>query len=299
MSGSGWAPREAHPADATLLSELRGRARPADLVLLGAVPAFLLTAFAALDGAPGRFTLSYVDPTPLSMVSAHFVHRSISHLVANLAAYGVVVPTGYTLATLADRRREYLLAFVGLLVALPPTLSALILLEADGGVAFGFSGVTMALVGVLALSLGSFLAHPDRGATGVDVAPGLFFVGLAVAAARSVTVPEYRVATVLASGGVALAYLGWSLGRSPRSASGRGRAWSVVGSPDAQFAAVGAGAFLVGLLAGFPGETQRGTVVVNTYGHLLGYALGFVATYATFRLLGRSPGPEEAGREPV
>lgn len=292
MSGPSWDVLEEPPANPPLLAELWSRARPVELLVLGAVPAVLLGVFAAFDGAPDGLVLSYVEPTTVSVVSAHFVHRSATHLVANLAAYGFVVPTGYVLAVLSGRGREYLLAFVGLLVVLPPVLSGLILLAFERGVAFGFSGVTMALVGLLPVFLGGFVEGRIGGVPPTGVGPGLFFLGLGFVAARSLPATAYRPVLVALPAAVALLYLRSALRAVPPA----GGAVASLRSPDAQLAVVGLGAFVLGLVAGFPVGPQRGAVVVNVYGHLLGFGIGFVVPYAAFRVLGPTHTAEEDER---
>lgn len=295
MSDDVWNPLEAPPDDPSLLVELRGRARPIELAVLGVAPVLLVVTFTVFDGATDWLVLVYDSPTPVSMVSAHFVHRSLAHLVANLAAYGVVAPVGYSLAVLSGRGREYVLAVAGFLIVLPPVLSGLILLTYDRGVAFGFSGVTMALVGVLAVFLGTFVDRRVHAVEAPGVAPGLFFLGLGFVAARTIPVTSYRLATVTAAVAIALVYLGWLLRPLPRLDDVR----SAPGSQVSQFAIVGLGAFLLGLSMGFPHTPQRGAVVINTYGHLLGYAFGFVVPFSIFRLLESAPPAEEVDRGPV
>lgn len=282
MSEPVWDPLAACSDDRSLLAEFRSRSRSGDLAVLGAVPILLVATFTWFDGAPDPLVLSTVEPNLLSFVSAHFVHGSMSHLLANLAAYGFVAPTGYVLAVLSGRGREYVVALVGFLLVLPPVLSGLIVHGFDRGVTFGFSGVTMALVGVLAIYLGSFVGLR----TGRDdlrtIAPGLFFLGLAFIASRTIPVADYRLAMVGAATVTALVYLGTFL----RGTAGLRPLASVVSLQDAQLAVVGTLAFVVGLVVGFPERPPAGTVVVNTYGHLLGYAFGFVVPYAAFQVLG-------------
>lgn len=270
-----------------LLAELRDGARPVDLLLLGSVPLLLVAVFVLFGGSRDRLVLSIAEPTSISVVTTHFVHLTADHLVANLAAYCFIVPVGYVLAAMSARREEFLVSFVGLLLALPPALSGLNLLVFDRGVSLGFSGMTMAFVGLLPLYLGAFVARPVYGHYDRDVSPGLFFLGLGFIAARSVPAADVRRAVLVSSVLIALVYLRSTLPSSPLS----GRSLSAIGSREGQLAVTVVGVFLLGLVIGFPGELASGTVVVNTYGHLLGYAFGFIVPYSTFRVLGMAPIP--------
>lgn len=290
MRDEAWEPLEAPQDPPPVLAELRRRARPSELVVLGGIPMVLVAIFAWFEGAPGPFVLSSVEPTPTSVVTAHFVHRSPSHLLANLAAYGFVAPTAYVLAVLTDRGREYVAVLVGFLIALPPVLSLLIVFAFDRGVALGFSGVTMALVGTLAVYLGTYVEQRFRNGHGRSIAAGVFFLGLAFVASRAVAVTNHRLATVVVTIVIALFYLWADL----TSARGLDRYLSAVSTQEGQLATVGAAVFVVGLIAGFPLEPSTGPVEVNTFGHLVGYVAGFVLPFSVFRVVGGAGGT--AGR---
>lgn len=295
VRGPEWGPLDGTPTAVGPLPELREGVRPLDLVAIAAVPSVLAVLFVLLGAAPEWLVLSADDPTALSVVGAHFVHRSADHLLANVAAYAFVAPTGYALAVLSGRR----LAFLGWLLAavllLPPLLSGLILLGPDGGVTLGFSGVLMALVGLVPLFLGAYVERrfPADG-TGT-VAPGLFLLGLGLVAARTLPTPELRlgVASLAVLAGLACVL---AFGRSALHGGGR---VASLRDRDGQVGLVGLGAFSAGLLVGFPGAPSAGPVVVNTYGHLLGYVLGFVVPYAASGILGAAATGGEVDRELV
>ena len=283
MRDRAWAPPEARSADGAREEELSERLEPIDFVALGGVPAFLVVVFVLFGSAPDGLTLSYSSPTPLSVLTAHYVHGSVDHLVANVAAYAFVVPTAYVLSVMSGRRREFGVALVGFLLVLPPVLSGLVLVGFERGVAFGFSGVTMAFVGLLPVFLGSFVGDGGVHAGVDDLAPGLFFLGLGLIAVRSIPTDAYRLPIVVVAVAVAIAYL-----REPIETVIRGGGWlRFAGSPRGEVATLGLLAFLLGVLVGFPGHAADGPVVVNTHGHLLGYALGFVAPYSVTRFTGR------------
>lgn len=283
MRDPAWAPPVARSAEVAGWEEVRERLEPMDVAALAGVPAFLVLVFVLFGSAPDRLTLSYASPTPLSALTAHYVHGSVDHLVANLAAYAFVVPTAYILSVVSGRRREFGVALVGFLLVLPPVLSGLVLVGFERGVAFGFSGVTMAFVGLLPVFLGSFVGDGDFPAGIDDLAPGLFFLGLGLIAVRSIPTDAYRLPLAVAAVATAIAYLRGPIGKVLRG----GRSLRFLGSGRGEVATLGLLAFLVGVLVGFPGHAADGPVVVNIYGHLLGYALGFVAPYSVIRFTGR------------
>lgn len=269
-----------------MLEELRVGARRGDVLAIVGVPLFLAAVFLVV-GAPSRsLVLEHADPTPTSIVTAHFVHRSPGHLVDNLAAYALVVPTAYALALLAATRRAFLVAFAGLLVAAPPVISALELLSVDRGVTLGFSGVTMAFVGLLAVQTGSYFSSRLGVGRERDPAPGLFFAGLAYAAAR--TVSTLGVAVVLAGGAALIA--GLYLWRTFGAIRPGGAPVAGLRSGDGQFGALALVVFAVGIVVGFPAGPESAAVVVDTYGHLIGFAVGFLASSLAFHALGDAEG---------
>ena len=256
-------------------------ARPGDVLAIVAVPFFLVVVFLAVGEPDRSLVLVLGDPSATSIVTAHFVHRSVDHLLDNVAAYALVVPTAYALALLSGSRRAFLVSFVGLLVAVPPTISALELLAVDRGVALGFSGVVMAFVGLLALQTGTYFAS-RLGGRADGPALGLFFAGLAFAAARTTSTTGAGI--VLA--GVAALVAGLFLRRAVGSMrlDGASIAWPSGG--DGQFLAVAVVVLAVGVLVGFPADPGPAPIVVDRWGHLLGFAIGFLAPYLTFHVLG-------------
>lgn len=279
---SRWRPPEEQREDVGLLEELREAGRTGDWIAIAAVPV-LLVAIDAVGGVPDRsLVLSYAAPTPTSLVTAHYVHRSFTHLLDNLAAYVLVVPTAYAMAVISGRRREFLAAFVAYLVALPPVLSVLDLLVYDRGVTLGFSGVTMAFVGLVALQTGTYLEGEFVDGSEGDPVPGLFFAGLAIVAVRSVSPVE--LGFVAAGGAAALA--GFYLRGSVASVRPIRQSIGGLRSGAGQLGALGLFVLVLGLFVGFPDAPGSGPVVVNQYGHFTGFVLGFLAPYLVFRVLG-------------
>jgi membrane associated rhomboid family serine protease len=278
-----WLPHEEGHQEAGPLGALRRELRPGDAVAIASVPAFLVAIFAFVGSPEPPLVLSHSEPAATALLTAHFVHRSLSHLLDNLIAYSLVVPTAYALASLGGRRREFLIAFVGNLFLLPPVLSGLGLLVLDRGVTLGFSGVTMAFVGLVALQSGTYLEERLTAFGDDDPAAALFFAGLALVALRTVASLGPRL--VLASGAMAIA--GFAVRGSLGSVLPVRRSLSGLRSDAGQLGALGVFVLGVGLLSGFPEGAGSGPVVVNTFGHFAGFVLGFVAPYLAFRVPGR------------
>ena len=268
------------------LRVLGSAVRPADLLVVLAVPALLVAAFALPAETRRALAFSYAEPTLATAVAANFVHLDLAHLVANVTTYLLVVPLVYVLSVLSDRRRRFFVAFTTFLVAFPAALSFLNLAVARPGVTVGFSGVNMAFVGFLPVALSGFVGtHFDVDAE-LDLAGALFFGGLAMVAVLSVR-------SMLTYGVAAAAVLAAALFLSS-VAERHERA-----RPDLR-AAVRAGGYFelaaVGLLlfvglptVAFPVDPVVGDSVVNLYAHLLGYALGFIVTYVTLQVAPRLP----------
>lgn len=257
---------------------LRSAVRPADVVAILAVPLVLVGVFLLPEGTRRALAFSYTEPTLLTAFTANFVHLGAGHLLANVASYALVVPLVYLLSALSGRRLRFFVAFTTFLLALPAALSYLNLAISRPGIAVGFSGVNMAFVGFLPLALSSFLREHFAVDGELDVAGGLFFAGLAFVAVLSVqSIVTYGVAaaSVLAA---ALFFFSAVELRGPTR-------------PDIRAAAAAGGYFELAAVAfvlfaglpmlAFPADPVDGGTIVNLYVHLLGYALGFIATYAT------------------
>lgn len=284
MNDSAWPSTD--PDREVPTEELWARVALVDVAALAAVPGLLLTAHAWPGGPGDSLVLSYAEPALLPAVTTHFVHRSVDHLLANLFAYGLVVPTTYGLSIAADRRRSFFLGFALVLLAGPPLITAFDLAAFDHGVVLGFSGVAMGLVGFLPVAFGTYAEGRLGVPRGRHLGPALFFAGLGLVALRTVGGTAARVAVAAVAFLAAAFLLRASVDalRIPRELP------PGVGRREAELAGAAVVVFVAALLMGFPGGSATGAVVVNTYGHLLGYAIGFVGPYLVLR-----PWDEPAG----
>ena len=272
---------------ASFFRSLRANARAIDLAFLVSVPLVLLGVFSLPMATRESLTFAYTDPTLLTAYTSAFVHLDSTHLLVNVGGYLLVASLAYLLSVLSGRRRRFLVAFAVFLAAFPIALSYLNLAVVRPSVGYGFSGVLLAFVGYLPIALADYLdAQFDIGPSR-SIAPALFFVGLALSALLSVrsAVTYGLAAAALLS---ALLYALPAFERPGRLRSNVRAAAGMAG--HFELFAVGLLAFLAFVFVAFPADPTTGGSVVNLYAHLLGYALAFVATYASVEVGLRLPG---------
>ena len=262
---------------------LRSAVRPVDVLVLLSIPLVLLSNFAAPLDLRLSLAFSYTDPTLLTAYTANFVHLDALHLAANLGAYALVVPLVYLLSVMGGTRRRFFVVFTVFVLAFPVVLSTSNLAVARPGYMVGFSGVAMAFLGFLPIALSSFLATHFEFGSELDLSAVLFFVGLALIAVSTVQ-------TVLTVGLATLALTAAFLYTLPESTSAGGFRPDIQGAaelPGFLELAVAALVLFAGMLVlAFPADPVVEAGVVNLYVHLLGFALGFISTYATLATIG-------------
>jgi hypothetical protein len=285
-AGSDEAHREAGTPSgyAAFADELSVRVRAVDILALCAPAVALLAVFALPEPTRRSLAFAYLDPTPLTAFSAHYVHLGVEHLLGNLVGYVLLAGVGYALAALSGRRRLFFTAFATYLGAFPFALSALNLAVPRNAVGFGFSGVNMALAGLLPILWYCYARDRFGLAASVAALPALFFalVGwIALLALPVSTAGDGVAGLAIGVAGALLAVLyAASAGVSvPRSVGGRLRA--VAARPGyGDLLAVGAVLAVGYPVVGFPSDPSGGGSVVNLYVHLLGFCLGFIAPFA-------------------
>ncbi|ELZ35783.1 hypothetical protein [Halorubrum tebenquichense] len=275
---------DARSGYAAFADELAARARVADLIALCLPPVVLVAVFSLPEATRRSLAFAYADPTFLSAFTAHYVHLGSDHLLGNLAGYALLAGAGYAPAVLSGRRRLFFTAFVTYLGALPFALSALNLAVPRDAVGFGFSGVNMALSGLLPVLW--YCYARDRFAPSASVAalPAVFFalVGWIALLALPVSTEGYGIAGLaigVAGALLAVLYAASSDLRLPRSLRQAARA--VASRPGhGDLLVVGAVVAVGYPVVGFPADPSGGGSVVNLYVHLLGFCLGFIGPFA-------------------
>ncbi|WP_251330726.1 hypothetical protein [Haloplanus pelagicus] len=281
-------------ADPPFRVVVAGLVRMRDCAALAAVPAAVLGIFLLPESRRQSLTFVYTDPSLSTAFTAHFVHFRVSHLASNLLGYVVFAGLSYLLATLADRRRLFGAATATYLLALPPVLSALNLAVPRRAVGYGFSGVTAAFAGLLAVLLPLYAR--SRLVPWVDYrhAPAVFFVVLAIATVVALP-PSTTSLGVGLTCGLLGAYYVRALDIDRRRVGRPGTAGSTRGWLELfVVATVSCLGFPV---VGFGAGTSHVATVPNDYVHLLGFCLGFLGPYVSLAV---GPfGADRAADEPT
>ena len=225
-----------------------------------------------------QLAFSYSEPSALTALTSNYAHADSVHLLRNITAYLVVVPTAYLLSALADRRQLFYTVFVVVFAVFPFVLSGLNLLLPREALSLGASGLTLAFVGYLPVAVAEYVRRRFGVVTVVrrDLAGGLFFVGLLVVIPLVAAAIQPRLtATLVGVATVSTAGYGVALRRS-------GIDRSTLREPPPGFVELGVWSLAVlvaVLITAFPTDLLSETGIVNTYTHFLGYTLGFLSSY--------------------
>ena len=276
-------PAASRPRNPAFLTALRDGSQPLDLVLLSVVPVVLVAVFQLPEEARRSLAFLYTDPTIVTAFTSHYVHLSADHLLGNLLSYVLLAGFGYIVAAVSGYRVFFFVALATFCLAFPWALSALNLAVPRHALAFGFSGVNMAIFGMLPLLL-AVMAR-ERLFTGGSLRPlpAVFFVliGWMAFLAFPPSLEGFGIAGLavsIAAGVIAVVYL---FSSTPENRSFRAWGREII-------AARGYGdCFVVGVVVligypiiGFPAEPTGDGGIVNLYVHLLGFCLAFIVSYA-------------------
>lgn len=276
------------------LEDVGRQAHRIDGPLLLLAPAVLVAVHTLPTPTRAGLVFDRAAPSLMTAFSAHFVHLEAAHLLGNLVVYALVVPVVYLLLLLGGRRSEFLAVLAVILSLFPLVLTALGTLVIGRGTLLGFSGLAMAFVGVLPVATFLFLDGWTTTDVGLDDAPILFFGGMALIAVRVVPVGLGLVVAAVATA-FALVYLLRIVRSVPRPWLPRVRGLL----RRSGYLELGLGSpvvFAVAILAAFPADPVRSDAVVDLFGHLIGYSLGFLAIYLTVQLDRAVGGPAGPSR---
>jgi len=248
---------------------------PLSLHLILAVPTVLLWVHSFPRGARRGLTLDFGAPTITDAFTAHFVHLSTGHLLSNLILYALVVSTAYLLAWRCGDRRTFRRGFLTVLLVFPPVLSGLSVALGRTALGYGFSGLNMALFGLLTVLLARFLVHrfglhvDDRGVA-------LFGVGVVLLTLRSLPTTGATLAIAGSAACLSLASVVGRLRDLPSVTPARQTARRQVGDLElAIFASLLS--WTVPIVA-FSVPSSVGDAL-GLYVHFLGYGLSFTVLY--------------------
>lgn len=270
----------------SFVRSVRESVRPVDVLALLVVPAVLLAVFSLPMETRRGLAFSYEAPTLLTAFTSSFVHLDAGHLLTNLGGYFLVVPVVYLLCVLSGRRGLFYVVSVTFIAAFPVVLSYLNLAITRPGLEVGFSGIVLAFLGFLPLALTSYLATHFDVEYSLDAAATLFFVGIALISVLSVqSVETYGLAAAATLAAVLFGLPAFD--HRDRVRPGVRAAVHTAGYFE--LAVVGIIVFLFLAVAAFPSDPTAALGTLNLYGHLLGYALGFIAVYTTMHVWMRRP----------
>jgi hypothetical protein len=255
-----------------------------DVLVLAAVPVLLGAVFTLPESTRRSLAFAYTDPTVQTAFTAHYVHLAPGHLAGNVAGYVLLAGVGYGLAVAAGYRRFFLIALATFLLAFPFVLSGLNLAVPRNAIGFGFSGINMALSGLLPLLLGAYARERIVPGASISALPAVFFalVGWIALLALPLSAVDIGVASIATGvAGALLAVLYASSAGIPIRASAGDIVRGVASRPgDGELFVVGA-ILVVGYpVVGFPTDPAVAGSVVNLYVHFLGFCLAFIGPFA-------------------
>ena len=268
----------------SFVHSVRESVHPVDVLSLFVVPTALLAVFSLPIETRKSLAFSYEAPTLFTAFTSSFVHLDAGHLLTNLGGYFLVVPLVYLLCVLSGRRGLFYVAFVTFVTVFPVVLSYLNLAIARAGLEIGFSGIVLAFLGFLPLALTGYLATHFSVEDPLDAAATLFFIGVALISVISVQSLETYGLAAAATLAAVLFILPRLDGRD-RARPGVRAAVNAAGYFE--LAVVGVIVFLSLAAAAFPSDPVVALGTLNIYGHLLGYALGFIVVYTTVHVWNR------------
>ena len=263
---------------------LRQAVSPRDIAALAVVPCVLVGLFLLPAGTRESLAFQYTQPSVVPAFASAYVHMTESHLAVNLLGYLLIGSLTFVMSLLCGYRNRFYIALGTYLVVFPFLLAGFGLLFIREGFGMGFSGVLMALYGYLPLALSDFVTEQFYLDTQRNVAPLLFFLGLGIITVLGLAPSFGSMTVVLGAAGlvavIALILVWYGLTILDDDTDLRTTlyfAWRRSGYFELFVVAMTV--FVAFPLAMFPPDIVPQRTVVDTYTHLLAYALGFIATY--------------------
>jgi hypothetical protein len=258
-------------------ARLRNGITVRDLALLLAAPTILSLVAALPAGVRRSLVLDATAPTTATAYAAHFVHTTAGQLLVNVSAYLLVAGVAYLLAVLNGETRRFRTRLLGVVLGLPFVLSAMTLAFVGARFSYGFSGVVMGVLALLALELFTYLGRTLTTLETPDDAAVVFFLEITLIAAVVYPQTPGALAVVVVAGLVTLGY-GVSLFRTARCRERvcRPVAWE---PGYLELACVGTILLAVFPFLAFPAGVATAGGIVNVVIHLFGFSLTFLAAF--------------------
>lgn len=266
-----------------------------DGVALTIVPLLLLWAYSFPITTRRALTLAYLDPTPLAMITSHFIHLSHGHLIANLGVYGLVVPLAAFCCRSAGSRRAFYLTGVTFVIVFPFVLSALNLLWPRPRIGLGFSGILMAFTGFLPITLYWYAENTLGYRVRWSQLPFAFVLGCCLVLGQLIGNAGWRPKSLagvsllsLTVGGVLLYTTEYVSGVKRIATQVRTAPQSVfqyewpLTTPGSEFVVAGCLIFTSLVALAVQPRAATSASIPNYYSHVLGYCFGFIVPYCYY-----------------
>lgn len=257
-----------------------------DIALLFAAPAVLVLVAAFPVELRRSLVLDATNPTFGTAYAAHFVHTTGSQLLVNVSAYVLVAGITYLLAVLNGEMRRFRTRLLGVVLGLPFVLSAVTLVFVGARFSYGFSGIVMGVLALLAVESFTYIGRTLTTLETPDDAASVFFLEITLIAVVVYPQTPGALAVAVVGGLVTLGY-GVSLFRTARQCEQLCR--PLAGDPGY----LELGGVAVVLLVAFPflafptprTATPTSGGVVNVVIHLFGFSLTFLSAYLLPRVV--------------
>lgn len=177
------------PNNESIWIEISDQIRVSDISLLLTVPLVLLAVYLLPMSMRQSLLLEFDNPSIIQLWSSSYVHDGYTHLITNVAMYGLCVLPSYLFLILANERQLFRYIFLLFLFIAPPVIALVLIIRLPGGTGAGFSGVAAAFVGLIPVSIVMFIRKRVSSAVYPSGGVVFFLVVLAVVGATYSGVP--------------------------------------------------------------------------------------------------------------
>lgn len=175
MKSTGTSNRE--PRD-SYWTDILERVRVTEIALILTVPSVITAVFLLPESIQQSLALDYGNPSLFNIWTATYVHRGFDHFSNNLVAYVLFIVPTYLLFLSADERKLFRYSFLSFLIVLPAVLALMNIAVIGQGTGAGFSGIGAAFIGLLLVSLFSFIQKHVLNEVGASNGTPVFLIAL-------------------------------------------------------------------------------------------------------------------------